>query len=119
MVKTMLAGVIVVVSLAGCSATSPMGRGLTECPPPPASELGPQSLGENALMDDVAEETSRFGQGLVGMTSEQAEACAIDAGYTWRVFEQDGEQFALTMDYRVDRINVKIEQGIITEAYSG
>lgn len=119
MVKTVLAATIVLVGLAGCSAVSPVGRTLTECPPPPASGLGPHLLEGNVLIDDVADETTRFGQGLVGMASNQAESCALDAGYTWRVFEKDGEQFALTMDYRVTRINVKIEQGIITEAYSG
>lgn len=70
-------------------------------------------------MDDIAAETTRFGQDLVGMSSEQAEACALEAGYTWRVYERDGEPFALTMDYRVTRINVKIERGVVTDAYSG
>jgi hypothetical protein len=70
-------------------------------------------------MDDVAAETDRFAKDLIGMASDTAEACAAEVGYSWRVYEQDGEQFALTMDYRVERINVKIERGIVTDAYSG
>jgi hypothetical protein len=70
-------------------------------------------------MDDVAAETDRFAKDLIGMAASTAEECASDVGYSWRVYEEDGEQFALTMDYRVERINVKIERGIVTDAYSG
>jgi hypothetical protein len=103
--------------LAGCAGPGPS---VTDCPAPPAVGLQPGEsnvTGEN--MDDVAKETDRFGKDLIGMAADTAEACALEVGYSWRVFEQDGEQFALTMDYRVERINVKIERGIVTDAYSG
>ena len=117
--RVFTAGVLLIMGVTACAPDLSTTGTITECPPLPPAELGPQSPAGEGLMDDVAEETTRFGQGLVGMASDLAEACVVDAGYTWRVFEQDGEQFALTMDYRVDRINVKIEQGVVTEAYSG
>ncbi len=102
--------------LAGCASPSPS---VTDCPAPPAFGLEPGESMTGANMDDVAAETDRFAKDLIGMAADAAEACAADVGYSWRVYEQDGEQFALTMDYRVERINVKIEQGIVTDAYSG
>jgi len=102
--------------LAGCASPSPS---VTDCPAPPAVGLEPGESMTEANMDDVAAETDRFAKDLIGMAADAAEACAADVGYSWRVYEQDGEQFALTMDYRVERINVKIEQGIVTDAYSG
>lgn len=50
---------------------------------------------------------------LIGMVETEAEACAIDLGWQWRVGERDGEFYALTMDYRPDRVTVQIQEGII------
>ncbi len=50
---------------------------------------------------------------LIGMVEDDAEACAIDLGWQWRVGERDGEFYALTMDYRPDRVTVQIQEGII------
>ena len=99
------------------SASTPT---VTECPAPPAVDLGPSPDGGSVdLMDDIAQETTRFGQDLIGMAEDQAKQCAEDTGYVWRVFEQDGEQFMLTMDYIPTRINVAITRGVVTDAYSG
>ncbi len=50
---------------------------------------------------------------LIGMVEAEAEACAQDLGWQWRVGERDGEFYALTMDYRPDRVTVQIQKGII------
>ncbi len=50
---------------------------------------------------------------LIGMVEADAEACALDLGWQWRVGERDGEFYALTMDYRPDRVTVQIQEGII------
>lgn len=50
---------------------------------------------------------------LIGMVEADAEACAQDLGWQWRVGERDGEFYALTMDYRPDRVTVQIQKGII------
>jgi hypothetical protein len=106
-----------IIALSACASPSPT---ITDCPAPPTSGLGPATEGgDPGLMDDIAQETTRFGQDLIGMAEEKALECAEDAGYLWRVFERDGEQFALTMDYIPTRINVAISRGNITDAYSG
>lgn len=43
----------------------------------------------------------------------EAEACAQQLGWQWRVGERDGEFFALTMDYRPDRVTVQLKNGLI------
>ena len=50
---------------------------------------------------------------LIGMVEAEAEACAQDLGWQWRVGERDGDFYALTMDYRPDRVTVQIQKGII------
>lgn len=101
----------------GCS--SPQAT-VTGCPAAPNVSFTDDTGGmDGDLMDAVAMETDRFGKDLIGMAEPEAIQCAEDAGLTWRVYEQDGEQFALTMDYRAERVNVKIEKGIVTDAFSG
>ena len=102
---------------AGCSAPQ---TDTTGCPARPEVTFS-EETGEmdGMMMDAVAEETDRFGKDLIGMAEAEAVVCVEEAGLTWRVYEQDGEQFALTMDYRAERVNVKIEKGIVTDAYSG
>lgn len=50
---------------------------------------------------------------LIGMVEADAESCAEGLGWKWRVGERDGEFYALTMDYRPDRVTVQIQEGII------
>lgn len=56
---------------------------------------------------------------LVGLTKEQAEAAAAKAGYTVRVTQEDGQMFPMTMDYRTNRINIEVEDGVVTAASVG
>lgn len=56
---------------------------------------------------------------LVGMKEEVAKLCADLNEWGYRVGERDGEFFALTRDYRIDRITVSITKGIITEVQVG
>jgi hypothetical protein len=51
---------------------------------------------------------------LVGVTAERAEEIAAEQGWTIRIVEQDGESFAVTMDFRQDRVNVVVADGVIT-----
>lgn len=61
------------------------------------------------------EETRKFGATLVGMNIDEAEKLAASRGFTVRIIERDGEYFMITMDYRTDRIDVKVANDIITE----
>ncbi len=48
---------------------------------------------------------------LIGMPVNQADAILIASGKSLRVIGEDGEDFAFTLDFNPDRLNVKIEDG--------
>lgn len=56
---------------------------------------------------------------LIGVSERAAQLCAAVNKWIYRLAARDGEQFALTRDYRIERINVEIEKGIITEVTVG
>ena len=56
---------------------------------------------------------------LIGMREESAELCAASNDWGYRVGERDGESFAVTMDYRFDRVTVSITKGVITKVSVG
>ena len=88
------------------SAASPVASPTVTLPPPT------QSLDADPDQDVVS-------AALVGLTKEQAEEVAADAGYTVRVTIEDGQMFPMTMDYRTDRINIEVENGVVTRAFVG
>ena len=63
--------------------------------------------------------TRDFGATLIGMNITEAEQRAHTAGFTLRIVERDGESYAITYDYRNDRVNVKVTKDIITEYFVG
>ena len=52
---------------------------------------------------------------LVGLAFVDAEKVATDAGWRLRRTEIDGKAAIVTCDYRTDRINVSVVDGIVTE----
>lgn len=54
-----------------------------------------------------------------GKTLEEARQYAIDGGFTTRITEEDGKAFMLTMDFRTDRINFRVRDGFVIDAYGG
>ena len=54
-----------------------------------------------------------------GLSKDDAIAKAESENRAWRISSEDGEHFALTMDYRPDRINFDIEAGVVTNAWMG
>ena len=42
-----------------------------------------------------------------------------DAGYDWRIGVIDGEPQAVTMDYRIDRLTLTIDDGLVTDGMWG
>jgi hypothetical protein len=86
----------------GANPTAPLGASCTKsgtasCPPPDGAAL----------------------QQLVGLTEQQAGAQAAANGWPFRVAERDGEQFLLTQDYNDERVNVAVQNGVVTRAWSG
>jgi hypothetical protein len=56
---------------------------------------------------------------LIGMKERGAEVCAAANKWFYRVGERDGEPFAVTMDYRSNRVTVTITSGRITAVSVG
>ena len=56
---------------------------------------------------------------LIGMKKDAATSCAAKLGWGYRVGQEDDQLFALTKDYRLDRVTVVIKKGLITEAVVG
>ena len=59
---------------------------------------------------------------MIGMSEEEAiqtiEGISSEQ-LTARVVRRDAENFAVTLDYRLDRINLEIDNGIVTKAFIG
>ena len=56
---------------------------------------------------------------LVGQKLEVVQPALEAAEIRFRVIEQDGEPFSMTMDYLPERLNFKIKAGVITEVSKG
>lgn len=54
-----------------------------------------------------------------GKKTEEAGALAESRGLKWRVTEKDGESLPATMDYREDRVNFGVENGIVVKVSRG
>jgi len=70
------------------------------------------------LKDEMEVSKKRASQ-LVGLSERASELCAEINGWGYRVVQRDGEDFAVTMDYRSNRINVKIKDDEVTEVTVG
>jgi hypothetical protein len=77
------------------------------------ARLCPVPINEN---DAIKQSTANQ---LVGMNEESAKLCAESNSWSYRIGERDGEFFALTRDYRIDRITVSITKGLITQVAVG
>lgn len=54
-----------------------------------------------------------------GKTIDEGTKYAQDGGYTVRITEENGIGKILTMDFRTDRINFRVKNGYIIDAYGG
>jgi hypothetical protein len=53
------------------------------------------------------------------MTEADAEACAMSLDWLYRVGQRDEEFFALTRDYRIERVTITVMKGVVTEVFVG
>ena len=51
---------------------------------------------------------------LLGFSETDAQRCAEELGWAFRVGRRDEESFALTADYSPQRVTVEVDDGIIT-----
>ncbi len=66
---------------------------------------------------DVADKTAitaERAQLLVGFAEKDAENCAADLGWAYRVGSRDGESFAVTADFSQQRVTVVVTLGVVT-----
>ena len=56
---------------------------------------------------------------LLTMTEADAEMCAMDLDWIYRLGQRDDEMFAGTFDYRIDRVTVTVMKGVVTQVNVG
>ena len=56
---------------------------------------------------------------LLTMTEADAEECAMNLDWLYRVGQRDEEFFALTRDYRIERVTVTVMKGFVTQVFVG
>jgi len=88
------------VALAGCGNDDPSPATDRACP-----------AADDADLSEVSQARAEL---LLGYSEADAQRCAETLGWGFRVGERDGEPFALTMDYRFNRVNVVVNDDIVT-----
>ena len=68
---------------------------------------------------DMTEITVARAELLIGFSEANAERCAEELGWAYRVGMRDGEYFALTMDYSLQRVTVEIENDLVVRISVG
>ena len=68
---------------------------------------------------DRAEITQARADELLGFFEVDAERCAAELGWAYRVGMRDGESFALTEDYSLQRVTVTVENDVVTAIVIG
>lgn len=58
-------------------------------------------------------------EGYLGLTEQEAKAYAKEQGQTIRVAGRDDECYALTMDYRDNRVNIYLVDDVVVAATIG
>jgi len=56
---------------------------------------------------------------LLTMSEADAETCAMQLDWQFRVGQRDDEMFAGTFDYRTDRVTVTVMKGVVFKVYLG
>ena len=104
-----------VIALCICAALA--GVGLAACSSSEPTESAPTS----DVINEVTPEQETFRTDLIsaGLPQDEAAALIEQNGYTWRLGTIDGEPQAVTMDYRLDRLTLTVDDGIVTDAIWG
>jgi outer membrane biogenesis lipoprotein LolB len=102
-------GLVAVLALAGCGSNAEekpdIGIPTADCP--------------QADSADATAITQERADMLIGFTESDAESCAASLEWEFRVGERDGEGFALTADYRQQRVTVSVTNDLVTAVAVG
>ena len=104
-----------VMALTACSSQSPDNGVTSSTMPTPETSSSDMQLEPSQTAIAVADE-------VIGMS--ESEAIATIEGIsseqlTARVVRRDDENYAITMDYRLNRINLEVDNGIVTKTFIG
>jgi hypothetical protein len=91
---------------------------MTEAPVPDTAVASP-SVDVDPAVDPVMSVAQDVADTVLGMSEAEATQTAEAKGLTVRVGSRDGEDFALTMDYRSDRVTLTVVAGIVTAVTPG
>ena len=72
-----------------------------------------------AAVDPTTAITQESADVLVGMAEADATQAAESKGWVVRIGSRDGEDFALTMDYRTDRVTLTVKADKVTAVVLG
>ncbi|MGA0209778.1 MAG: hypothetical protein ACO3YU_05920 [Candidatus Nanopelagicales bacterium] len=105
----MVVGVVIAATVAACGSANDATL--------PSEPTGV----EQPVNPDITPEQSAFVADLLAMPLPEDEAAARieEAGYTWRLGTIDGEPQAVTMDYRIDRLTLTTQDGLVIDATWG
>lgn len=81
-----------------------------------SEEGSAMSTDQPAVVDGPSDDQLAFLDTLLAQEPalDDATAQIEAAGYTWRLGTIDGEDQAVTMDYRLDRLTLTVDNGIVT-----
>jgi hypothetical protein len=114
--KSKIAGALIAaLALTACSTQNADSEATSTALP------APESSGSE-MQFEPSETATAVSIQVIGMT--EAEAIATIEGVsseqlTYRVTRRDGESYPMTMDYRLDRINLEIDNGLVAKASIG
>jgi outer membrane biogenesis lipoprotein LolB len=107
--SAILVSALAVVMLVGCGASAEDNPD-TNTPPANCPPSDPADL--TAITQERADM-------LIGFTESDAESCAAQIGWAFRVGERDGESFPLTADYSLQRVTVSVTKDLVTAVAVG
>ena len=84
---------------------------LTPVPGPPTKWWPAPAADPQDLAVGITQERADL---LLGFSESDAARCAAELGWAFRVGVRDGESFALTMDYSMQRVTVEVKDDWVT-----
>lgn len=99
---SVLAVVLLVAACGGGTSTTSTDRA---CPPSDSA--------------DMVEITTERAELLLGYFEADAERCAAELGWGYRVGMRDGESFAVTEDFSLSRVTVTVDDDVVTAIIVG
>lgn len=113
--KLLAGAIFAMLALTACGSQSPDDAVTSTAIPTPESSSSDMQYEPSPTVIAVSQE-------VIGMTEEEAiqtiEGISSEQ-VTARVVRRDDENFAVTMDYRINRINLEIDNGLVTKTFIG